>query len=1115
MSDVLMHDVLFASGIPVDVGSPQPVAVFRNPARGRAWDRLEALVIGAADPVRKVRHVVRDPEAAHGWSVSEVTFGLDAAPVEIVACVWDSTVWCLMLTDRGKAYRSRLQPDGTWHRAQPLGPGVFASLETSFDGRTRPFVYARTRADAANVVCFTAPTWQARSVEMPNERLVSGTRKSGGAREYLFGAAMVGESNVVDLGVVGPRAEDSHVYRVASQPGKRPRQVVELSCNDDGDQATVLVLNTDGSFSTGTFGSAWATRPLEPAGIPGLPADVTFTRVLSYLSREGTSAKPLLFRDLYAVDNHHRLWVIRRARDGSDAWHTPAPIDDNVGGIAATGGYLGETALFSYAPDGGHLRLDIRDGRTGHWRGVHVLPPNDGRKLYEGAFHRVEALVCDAAGVPLPLHPVTLAAHGASTDCEVFWNDPRHHGPPLMHTIGAAPTALITDAEGRVTLTLRADTLAAPELLLKADDFACRIRPGAKVLAYLNGTGTLRESDPRGPLTHFDRKGVALAAAGFVTPGTGSAALARCAATVGEIAAHGLATSPKPAAPHRAPADIVAYSGLLEGLGHLAGDLWQGVKHGLVQVGKVFKEGKDWVCRELTVLGRELDHDARLVVEGVETATHAIVSVLHRIGAEATKIMHWLTALFHFKDIWETKMAVEEAFRRAGTILGKTITSVKDDADQWLAKQENELAGALDKLKAELTGVTINGTRSGLASSHPGLTQAGSDPQSRWFTGKVHNAGAPDLPALSGGSADLVGMVAGIATRFQEETSRLFELLEPLLRAPGGLAAMDLADLVERLKAFVIALIRLVRTVAVDILTLLESGLGELTSTTSEPLDWGPLAALWAWMAKAAGHEHDTRLSFGGVLALLIAFPATIGYKIVTGRSDARLFPDGRLPGQSEPASPAHVAAAEHATPYVGATPPAAAKYCNGAAGFATIVQAIPLAWLDVLDPQDPNPVTKWLPTGVSFIGLVIAGLTAVGSLPDATGLNALKTDMLLDAGLVAGPVCTALGYLATICATFVPGALWGTIAPLFVTFSGVCALAWVSWAVARKNVSGGLPIAGAFVGTLPPLFGFLSLPALADTEWVRAVHAAIDYLGNGSCGGITMVDALSPKTIA
>ncbi|MBD0676299.1 hypothetical protein [Streptomyces sp. CBMA156] len=1127
VSDVLMEDVLFATGIPVDASSPKPVAVFRNPSQGQVWDhqtkawvngyRLEALVISAVGAVRKVHHLIRDPEAAHGWRVSDVDFGTPTPPAQLVAFNPGGEVWCLMIAEDEKAYMSYLQQDGTWAKALPVGSRTYESVETSFDGEEYPLAYLRVR-NSPDSACFTAPDWSECTEldSLPNDRLAYGSSSDNGARDCVFGAAVQSGRVTTGWTRLGREPGGNYLGEFFPEDGKEARQVVELYCDDNGHEVKALVLNTDGSFSTGTFSAADANGKLVPAGIPGLPQDVTFTRVVSYLSREGTAQKPEFFRDLYAIDAQHRLWVVRRARGGTDGWLPPLPIDKNIGGIAATGGYLGETALFSWAPDGGQLNLDIRDGRTGRWRGVHVLPPTSKPEQYKGNFHRVEALVRTEEGVPLPRHPVTLATHDAAADCEVFWTVPGAMGPPLMHTITADPTPLITDAEGRLTLTLRADTLASSELLLTADGVTVQVKPGAKVLNYLKGSGTLRETDPRGPLPTFDQAGHALAAAKIAGPDATDDNLAQCAALVGKVAAHGLATPPQLTPLYRTLDGGPQFRSIWGDIGDLVGDAWHGIKNGLIKVGEVIKKGADWVCQKLTALGQELGKDASLVIKGIETAAHAIVSVLRAIGAAIEKVIEWLKALFHFKDIWETKMAVEQAFQQATKSLNGGIALLKENADQWLERQKTELADVLDKFKSELTGngvTTVSATTAASGAANPKVATATSDPQARWFSEKVHHAGSPtgslatSLAEGSGGTGpDLLTVLTSIEEAFVKEAVLLSQQLASLLNPPEALADAALAKLVDDLKNFLLTLMDLARKLVDSFLDLLEDGLGQLAGAASKELHWGPLNALWAGMAALAGHGDDDKLTLGGVVALLIAFPATIGYKIATGDSAAKLFPGGKLPGHGQP-TPAESLVGDPADP-VAPTSIALAKGCYATAGFATILQAIPLVWLDFAAPQEQGEISSWLPYSVCLAGLGATVLTVVGQSQDTW-----DWDKILDAGIVAGATMTGVGYLAGILATKFDQSAWTRFAPIVVTLSGGVGLAWVVYAVVEKNITGPVPIGGAFIGTLPALFGFLSLPALADDEWVRLAHAAVDVIANQLAGAANIIGAFSSSS--
>lgn len=1114
--DVMTQDTLRAVGVPVDVSSARPVAPFHAPggvappdgappvAGGRAGGGEavpQAVVVSAVDGLpRRALYVVRDARVPLGWRVTPLDLGAGVEPAEVV--VVGHPPRCVVLDTAGALHTCALTPDGGFGPARRLTADDGTRWEAlRCDGEG--LAYARRGAGRYCLI----REGEAREAEFddagPGGGLLADVELGDG--RYAC-AAWVRPNDAYPVRVEWRGADGARGggVRLADEEGRRARQVVALY--PDGGAVLVLVANRDGSFSCARLdGRAGGEERLAPAPVPPMPVAVEFADVVPHRVREPFGGAEHAFRDVYALDVARRLWVIRESRSTPGRWLPPVPIDREVGLFAVAGRAGGErdTALFTCHRDGPLLRLAVQQARTRRWRSVEVRRAATAGEAYTADFHHVELSVFDATGRPLVLHEVGLASAAHAGDCEIYWQRPGVTGvEPTLHTLTAEPQPFLTDHAGLLRFMVRATTLARTELVLTngAGNHAATLRPGTKTLAYLAGTGTLRESDARGRLPAFDAGGAAL---GDLAAGVAPDRLARTAEAIRTIARHALEG---PAAPPAVPvptatdaptgtdaADTASeYEAAVgataqgarvgadgDGDPLVIGDLWFGVERGVVEVGGWAADGTGWAATGLALAGRPVAPGVRLPVRGMEEGGRAVGACFAGVGVPSREVIGWLSAATDWKAVWEAKTALQRAMNLSRTVADADGFARLDRAvDAWLDAREGDLDQLLDVLAHGLLKDKTFQAGIALAVPHPVVFEALNDPIAGWLEERLQRLGPLTFPAPRLDPA----LERAFATDFAAVRERVLCHLHALWEAVGGLVGsqrqvydQDLAHLLAEARKCLRAVFGCVREIVHSLLRVVDAAVGAIASSLNTALDGSRLTPLWQQAARAARREDDDTPTVGGLLALMAAYPATIAYKVATGDARASLFPDGLWPYHTG-AGPVPRDGDEQALALGVLT------------SMSTCYLAFARAGVDLWTPRAPDqPLLRHFHGGVLASSLVVLG-AGFGDRTLATHSGEHVPYLAL------GEVVAGIGSLLDLLGDDTEaGRALHEAAPVVTTLAALCTLPLLVRAWEDGRLADGAGEWAAVLGPIGPLFAFLGLPEFADASGVPAAHAAID----------------------
>ncbi|NLU66687.1 Ig-like domain-containing protein [Streptomyces sp. HNM0574] len=1094
VADVLMHDVVESAGIPVAKECGRPIAPFRHPYKGRVWDhwgykwvegnRLECLVISGDSGAREVIHLVNDPSEPHGWRTSRPFPG--RRPTHIAVLRHGGGLLCVMIED-GKLLWSSHRSDDTW--TEPIGYGSAGDGCNGLDVgyvRDRPLVVVAR--ESRGPYCFTLNQYggwvESGAPAMRRWSLMSALPY--GEKTYAVSAFLDEENrrrvyfDWTEFGGWEPRGPQ------CADAEKDIAEVLAVRGND------VLLLNADGTLAT-LVGTCRLYVPISVRQLgSAVPAECRFDRVVSRTCKEKAGE----FWDLYAHDTEQRLWVIRqdrsepRGEDGHPNFCPPVPVDTGVGDMDVSHDMWEESLLFSYGAQDRRLRLEVQDMRTRMWREVDVLPPTGG-VLLEKTVHRVEAVVRDQRGAPVPHAEVGISAPEGAADCEIYWRDPRPASKqthPRMLTVTHGGATVYADDAGRVVFTLSAGGgLTARELDLKAGSFIVTARPGQKVLSYLKGTGTLRETDPRGPLPQFDEGGEALK---HLNSEAEEQTRKDAAHWMRQAAAAGLGTEPQGIVTVAAPeeGDGAEAQGWWDSFTHWAGDVWRSVSRGVATAAKWVVQESQVVLDGVKWLGQEFVKGGKLVIAGIQQACHAVVTLFQKIVDTVGKAIEWLKALLDFPAMWRTKCAFTEGMDLAFGQAQKQVTGMKQAADTWLDNERDALRRAVKQARSTYGHHPLS-TGTGPGSEGGKLREHTQDPTANWLYDKVRATPPGELQL--GGHSALETAWNDFRQNLDSFTNDGKKIGNDLLALGGDLITnpssdKTVGDLLGLAGDIEDALLVVIKGFVDGVADLVDVGIGALDDVLRAelPVPDG-LRTLWRWVVAAGGGDPDNEpLNLANLIALLAAVPVTVVYKLAHGNAEP--FPGGTLPelnsldadGGSD-----------------------AAKLCLFVSGLLTAFSVLPAVASDWMGDATPT----WLSAGSLVLTVLTLGLANYEYVKGAVSVLRDPVAAICAAHVVEFVICVVLVSLSRIQAAY---ELVKRFTPWLTTGLGVLGLLYYGYKAGRNAFPNVATTASGALATLSPCTAFLNSESFRESEYALPAKLAVDTIGLVGSGTLVAVNA-------
>jgi hypothetical protein len=586
------------------------------------------------------------------------------------------------------------------------------------------------------------------------------------------------------------------------------------------------------------------------------------------------------------------------------------------------------------------------------------LPDTAAGDPYIVSRYVADATLLDSQGTAMPQHTVTVTALELT---QIYL-----HG--VSYLVGPGKAVKVdTDLSGKLTISVDADNLTPPKVALHADGLANStvIDFGTDVNTYLSGTGTLPSQS-----AVFNADALKNAQVHDNAGGTGTKLVPDDRwtpdLTPGVVVSHcqqvyALAdgtqpatftmmfegfTTPQPVIGYvfqnwdpdrpqfqafRTTEDLEAYrayrenhrsyGGFWDDFLHWAGDVWEGIKTAATKIAEVLVDIGNKIVEIAIRIGEAVVSLGKMIIEAVEQAARAVEAVFQMIADAVVRVIEWLKSLFSFKDIWDTKTALQTMVRSYIPWLSEQITSLEGRAHGWFVEQEAAVDDYFDLLKAQFgdarLGDAKNKVPTALDAGGAPISQDSlqSNPQANWMMNQIGIQGTASPEALafvfesdpiSDAFQAFTNAVtsSGALDNFSRACAEVQAAIESLLLSGDGSPVVHILDAFQSL---VKALLQTLDAIVAAMLTFAKSAVTGLDAFLFAPQpQLGIINLIYRWVQQQADvPASDIQdVSIGGLFLLVAGFMGTVVYKLAMG-VDNPPFPGGYAPSIFTAADPA------------------------------------------------------------------------------------------------------------------------------------------------------------------------------------------------------------------
>jgi len=1123
-TSVMSQDIVSTAYVTLDSEAIAAVAPFINPqADGLVGNpQLEALVVAAPGQggatTSTLCHLLRDSGTDGGWTLAPLFGGRTVSGVAAGTAYASSASAAVyaVFQDATAVWWTQLDPtDASWSPPAQVLAGALANLRTTYGPSGALVVYgADTGGD---LVCayqseiggaFTATTFQTGGALLGAQFSLCMTDDAGG-----WNALAVVQGALTEL--TGTLTEAAVTTSQPSVAGSYAG--VALGYWSSAAAAIVyLLVGSAGALSI--WSGAGSSTQSVPIAIPN-GVVTSATGVV-----RGSPSAPLL--DVYSIDDDGGLWVLHQDpdqpwnEDGTPNFAPVIPLDVGIAGVLADPNPVDAATLFAWDGDYG-LRLHAQDPITSMWSSGPVQQSST--QTFPIVRFRTEVTLLDANAVPVPAYPVTLQVASGYSAAQVSV------AGQLVSVSSEAPVTLATDTNGKLTLAVMTTAgMVAPNLIFAADQLPQQtLSPASPVHSYLSGQGTLNPTNPGGPLPVFDDGGATLTQAqtsdgplcpALQTSADPPAGLATTAAgNIRSVAQLALGTGGDVAGwagslDRRRPrfeilrtreavgARLAARGGvtasLLGDFEQWAGDVWQGIKNGVITIGDYVVDAANSVAQFFVTVGQDIAGWVSLAIVGLEQAASFVAGVFQALEADVDDVISWLQALFDFGAIWRTQQALQTALAGAPAYLQTFVTFARNATDGWFSQQVAAVGAYFTTLQGQYGAAAM---MSGLPGwqppgQPPSTTPAAGGASPADFGNNVHHnwvqdkfqSYAPATPTLPPtrsqsslttllSSVQPGGAAAQAVQDFQAAFADFQAAMGTAITNPGSFSTVGVSDFLGAAANLVKALLELCDATIDGLLDFAAAALDDLAAVLGAPLDLGLFNAIWSWIAGQGGASPVPAPTMGGVLALLGAFPTTILYKLALGVD-------------SEPFPPQSAGSARTAIFN------SLGVQCQEAGSILQAVYALPAVVGDVWGASAP----MWL--ALIKVAWCLADFFLIHGTPDLTKLEwgVGGTTAVLVAALAGYTVKGLLNFAVAISSQSAVDNLVNDALCVLFTVYGAGMLVVGIVLDCTDSTTTPTVAAARFLLPLPSLFALFSTVELREWVAVQLVADLVGYIGGG-----------------
>jgi len=970
-ASALMQDVWPVEQLPFKKDSPSPFALFANPYRGGVEEAL--MITGDGE----LRHLKRD---GAGWT--RVLVAPKAKEV-VVAIVPGGGVWGFYISDLDGLFQMRLTENDTWDR-DPVPSGGVKRIKVAYSSGTPmkiPVVYHLSTYDKKTVMLwewqFASSKWKFKDAQFSDEsqscdNVVIFPKSDDSpfpfTRAYrMFGVDSTKVQTAVSSYNIVPNQREGDPSKITLVCRMTPSAswVLPVAACSMGLMGLVIknkpggVLELIGSIESDPQNFYWA----DVGGVYFQEAAVMVDwnnlmhvyGIASSLSTQPGGTLSVLHQtgwrkeDKYGVAWGIPTWaqVETKTNGSAKMKNFAAPIDTNVERIFLDAYPDSSPTLLILHKDGG-ITLFTQDFTSGEWKTEQVNLSST-TTLKAISVYRTQITLVDEQGAPVPNAKLSVSATSLA---QLRVGD-------AVHIVAPDASAVITtNAFGRVALSVPASGLTTPSLIFNAPglETGSVVKPAVDVQKYLAGSGTL---PGRTPLSGAVLKAasakpggpplVPAATWGQITEQQAADSIKKIMGAAG--AARGVADSSgaigfmfqtfdqsRPAfvefATHEELDAALAaqrahpqYGGILEDMEEALHDLWTGIKRGAAKLASLVVNLANGVVNLVIKIGDSIVEFKNFVIKTLQDAANVVTAFFNALAAKVDDVVSWLTSLFDFTAIWNTKTELENKLISFPTLLqglmqsnGITRESVKGKFNAYKADLKTQVSNWLrDDQNKGRTFLDLTGERSLrpgrlyapetvlFASANGSITRGDIDgPQSNWLLDMV----SPSFSSIGVQSVDglkpvwerLKSGYDGTNSGFKEKLNQdLKALLNPADAESFGRIALHafvniINNLIDRIFQFIDGVIE----VSFDMIKLSLTNAEKFLKT---PITSESILTIVNWIYKE-GHAGQTPppLTLAGLLSLIMAFPVTLAKKLITpagsqGADDTVVDSDGLTAG--------------------------------------------------------------------------------------------------------------------------------------------------------------------------------------------------------------------------
>ncbi|MBD2677204.1 MULTISPECIES: hypothetical protein [Nostoc] len=330
------------------------------------------------------------------------------------------------------------------------------------------------------------------------------------------------------------------------------------------------------------------------------------------------------------------------------------------------------------------------------------------------------------------------------------------------------------------------------------------------------------------------------------------------------------------------------------------GDLWQGIKDGVIELGKLFvstvvdpvtKFVKQVVVKIEDFVGNVLWNGAINLLEQVFDIAEGI---FQNVKIFFEDLFDWLGFLFNWNDILRSKEAIKYTFNQFIPVIQAGLTSVKNRViggiDAFERNIQSTFEGYIQQIAATQTITQVEQTN-----VKPQPSVQSNVVTNIFYTGFINHASSTQItdggtllalsPESNSAIDNLVVQLTNYAQQFQsvEAFTRAVDYFSQIKKNPDQILQLAISGLLEVVEGIALLALDMAKTIIGLVFDGVIAALGGILNLLNQEWNIPFVSDLYSFIT------NGSQLSALDLLALIVAIPGTVVYKIIFQEAP---FPD-------------------------------------------------------------------------------------------------------------------------------------------------------------------------------------------------------------------------------